>query len=879
MRRLIGYITASIAMLLGIGVAATPVITGLSTGREYTDSRNYREVVFNIAENTALTDEENKERANTVADEMVSRLANYGVEDYSIKIQGEDTVAVSLNMNKTKFNYAAKYLTFSGESFALVSSNSDTSIKNEHTLFKPEDVYVQYEGDASVPVIIIPLTTDGIADVKALISEFPEESSETDDENKKQDIIYLWANLDEENGENLSKIENDPIARDKILLAFGKDSLWNPDSDEAETELFYMCAEGTEENPNELDVSGLESFNERASYLINMLKANEYDFEISCPTAIVTNNPGKGEFATDYFTNARVLEASGEKLFGIDANSIINVKSKTFISSCVAIVIISLLLVIFYRLAALGMIATTLGTLFISLIAFMKMNALFNIPAVVGLLILGSASLFGQIFHASKLKEEIYKGRSIKKANQEASKKSNLPIIDSAVVTAISGLMMYAIGDAGLKPVGIALFFGAIFTLLMNLLVFKFLMHMLTNSTNLQDKYEVFNVDKDKVPNLMQAEEKETYVAPYEKVDFTKKKSIISIIFGALVAAAVACIVTFGVMSPNGSPLNISEAVKDTTVCYVTLDITDNSNPAINDVETFKNYALTGLDIGAGDDDIEIKETSVYAFDGEKEASTKTYFVSIQNVVLGEDQIEEDLEVAIMNNINEIMASENNSVMVRTSKELVYTPDQGLVALATGLSIVGVALYAAFRFRPSKAIALACVSAGATAIAYGAIVGLHFIGTTALTSVAMPVVAVTTMLASLFFLNTEKSIRLENHDVLTYELRKEITIKAIGKSASTMLLFMLCSIYVAINFFGFGLENSVMLFGSVIIGEIVSAIALLCILGPLADVIAKGLGKIKLPKLNFLKKENKNKVSQVKKTSEPEETIFIGIND
>lgn len=878
MRRLIGYITASIAMLLGIGVAATPVITGLSTGREFTDSRNYREVVFNIAENSALTAEENKERANTVADEMVSRLANYGVEDYSIKIQGEDTVAVSLNMNKTKFNYAAKYLTFSGESFALVSSNSDTSIKNEHTLFNPEDVYIQYKGDASVPVIIIPLTTDGITDVKALISEFTEDTSETDEENKKQDVIYLWANLDEENGENLSKIENDPIARDKILLAFGKESIWNPDSKEAETELFYMCAEGTEENPNELDISGLESFNERASYLLNMLKANEYEFEISCPSAIVTNTPSKGEFATDYFTNARVLDASGEKLFGIDANSIINVKSKTFISSCVAIVIVSLLLVIFYRLAALGMIATTLGTLFVALIAFMKMNALFNIPAIIGLLILGSASLFGQIFHASKLKEEIYKGRSIKKANQEASKKSNLPIIDSAVVIAISGLMMYAVGDTGLKPVGIVLFFGAIFALLMNLLVFKFLMHLLTNSTNLQTKYNVFNVDKDKVPSLMQADEKETYTAPYEKVDFTKRKSIISIIFGALVAASVACIITFGVKSPNGSPLNISDAVKDTTVCYVSLDITDNSNPAINDVETFKAYALAGLDIGAEDKDIEIKETSVYSFDDE-ETSTKSYFISIQNVILGEDQNEEDLEVAIMNNISEIMPSENNSVIVRTSKELVYTPDQGIVALATGLSIIGVALYVAFRFRPSKAIALACVSAGTTAIAYGAVVGLHFIGTTALTSVAMPVVAVTTMLASLFFLNTEKSIRLENHEEMTEKLRKEITIKALGKSAATMLLFMLCNIYIAINFFGFGLENSVVLFGSVIIGEIISVIALLCILGPFANGIAKGLNKIKLPKFNFVKKENQSKVSQVKKTSEPEETIFIGIND
>ena len=171
MRRLIGYITTSLAMLLAVGVAATPVLTGLNTGREYTDSRNYREIVFDIGENSANKDNDN--RASVVADEMRARLANYNVEDYSIKVQGNDKVAVSLNMNKKEFNYTAKYLCFSGESFAFVSSSqSDSSVKNEHKLFEPENVRVEYQGDAKVPVVIIPLTSDGITDLKALLSEF-----------------------------------------------------------------------------------------------------------------------------------------------------------------------------------------------------------------------------------------------------------------------------------------------------------------------------------------------------------------------------------------------------------------------------------------------------------------------------------------------------------------------------------------------------------------------------------------------------------------------------------------------------------------------------------------------------------------------------------
>ena len=828
---------------------------------------------------------DNKNRASVVADEMRQRLSKYNIEDYSIKVQGNvegnDKVAVSLNMDKKEFNYTAKYLCFSGGSYAFVSSKqSDSSVKNEHKLFEPKDVRVEYQGEAKIPVVIIPLTSDGITDLKALLSEFEPTSENTDEENKPNDVIYLWANLDEENGEGLDSLEYDPIARDKVLMAFGKDSIWNPNSEEPETELYYMCAEAKADNENELDISGLKDFNDRALYLQNMLQASEYEFEISCPSALINQTPDADKFSVDYYTKARVLDASAEKLFGLDANSIINVKSKTFIASVVAVVIISLLLVIFYRLSALAMISTTIATLFITLISFMKMGVLFNVPAVIGLLTLSASILFGQIIYGSKLKDEIYKGRTIKKANQEAAKKSNLLITDASVITAFSGLMMYAIGDSALKPVGVALFFGSIFALLMNLLVFKFLMYLLTNSTNVQNKYYLFNIEKNNIPNLMSTEEKVSHESPYEKVDFTKKKKLLSIIFGGLSVVALASIIVFAAISPTHSPLNVTEAVKETTVCYVSIDVTDNDNPVIKDgdVESFRNYALKDVDLTVEDKDIDMQKISVYSKDGEVEKTTETYFVSLQNVVLGGEEAYE-IETAIADNIKEFMANDNNTVFIRTSNELIYTPSQGLVALATGLSIVGAAIYIAFRFRPSKGLAVFVTSTASTMIGYGIIVGLHFIGTTALTSVAMPLIAVTSLLGSLFYLSTEKTMKKEYHDVLDEKARKEIMVNALGKSASPMLLFMLCNIYLAINFFGFGLESTVVLFGSVLIGEAVTILALLSILGPLSEVIGKGLGKIKLPKLAFLHKDNKQKNAQVKKTSEPEETIFIGIND
>ena len=896
MRRLIAYLVTAFAMLLAIGVAATPVITKLNAGREYTSGKDYREIVFKIEDEKNETP--NPERANEVAEEMRSRLNAYNVEDYSVKIQGEDTVTVALDMSNKEYNYAAKYLAFSGEDFALVSSNGKPeSVRNENKLFNADDIRIEYKGDANVPVIVIPVTDQGKTDIEALVNEFKSGDEggdsnkgikrtplnfdgEDEEEEQAQNLLYLWANFEEGRGEgveSLTSSPSDPIAREKVLMAFNVDNIWYEDAKKDENALFYMCATADKENSNQLDISGLKDDNARANYLVGLLKAKKYDYKLSCPTMNIT------ESGVDYYENARVLTASAESILALGNNVTIKM-SKTFVATAIAVVIVSLLLVVYYRLNALAMIATTLGTLFVTLISFTSMHVLFNIPAVVGFVILSAGVMFGQIVYVNRFKEEVYKGRSIKKANQEASKRSNLLTLDSGIVLAFSGLMMYAIGGTSLKPLGVVLFFGAVFALLMNLLVFKLLMYLVTNSTNLQSKYKVFNIDGDKVPNILSSEEKPTYEAPYEKVDFTKKKGLISIILGALTVAAVACIITFGAISPTHSPLNVERAVADTTVIYASVKA-DSETPVIHDGESFVTYALAGTDLAKVKgiaNDVETKKVSQYIYENGDDEKTQTYYFFTLNVNAKYSATElENFENDINGNLVEVFGANSDELtyaLVRNSQELVYTPSQGFVALATGISILGVCLYFAFRFRPSRAIALAAVSISATAIAYGVIVGMHFIGTTALTSLAMPIVGITTLLAALFYFSTEKSMLKESSLVLNEDLRKETMVKALGKSASGLLIFMLINIYVIINFFGFGVEASSLLFASAIIGEVVAVIALLSILGPFSMVLEKALGKIHLPKIKWLHKE-KAKQQVKRNSSEPEETIFIGIND
>ena len=63
------------------------------------------------------------------------------------------------------------------------------------------------------------------------------------------------------------------------------------------------------------------------------------------------------------------------------------------------------------------------------------------------------------------------------------------------------------------------------------------------------------------------------------------------------------------------------------------------------------------------------------------------------------------------------------------------------------------------------------------------------------------------------------------------------------------------------------------------IGEVVAIVALLTLVGPLSVALGKVFGKIHLPKFKFLQKDRQVKKVAKRNSSEPEETVFIGIND
>lgn len=882
MRRFIAYLLIALALLTGIGVTFNPLFSKMNAGREFTNSY---EVVYNIEgkDGAAL----GKNAVDKVADEMRARLDTSAVEDYTVKTQGEDTISVSFAADESEFSYIVRYLKYSGDksSYSLIGEKDEQYAPN---VFIGSEAYVKKVQDV-IPYVIIPISDKTAVEqfLKTIDEEDSGEKSQRavlkEDEQSDENKINVYLVQGWEDADSFDDISNDPHIAEKVLMQFSSKNIWYEDSEEEHTELQYLC--GTADSDGNYDLNNLKFANQKARFLVNMFNASSYDVNVSA--LYVT------ESASNITFNYNQVKATAENLL-VFSNNVNVAASITLISSLIALAIVSLLLIVFYRTSAVAVIVSSLSSIYLTYVAFIFMGGLFNIPAIIGGIALIGCALFGQIHYLNRFKDEVYKGRSLRKANQEAAKKSTLVNIDASVIFAFAGLMLYVIGGAAIKPLGIILFFGSIISLLMNLIVFRFMMYLLTNTTAFQNKYSLFAIDEKNVPSVLE-DKKSEYVAPYEKVDFTKHKKISAIVLAVLALASVVGISVFGAI--KGSPLNVENSAKDYSALYVSVT---GDNIVIVDEDSFNDHVLKFIKLDEKSISVDASKAITYQkvtlFDSEEKVLAiepdNVFRVNLNTVldkqkveysldegatyVVADEGIEEAIENIVMN-VEHINLVDKISVKNRVTHETVLTPSQARIAIATAALIAGASLYFMFRFRISRGVSALVVASGSSLIAYG-VLALTRLATTSLAAIAMPVVALNALLVSGYYFLKEKELIKESKEELTYEVRSSLMKKALSLAATSTIVFSIVAIYIAINYFGFGLESLAYLFADILLGNVIALVAALTILGPLAMIIEKGLRKIRLPK--FARKEKKQKIKvHEPKTSEPEERIYIGIND
>ena len=896
MRRLWSHIILAATSLLMVGATFATVVTNIDSNIEFTSGR---ELVFRVAEkgedgNPDETVEFADDKAvKEIAEIMEDRLQTADISRYQVETQGNDTIKVSfVQETDTQYEIIKNYLSFNA-TLAISNSKGTYALATEFLNSKKKAYMETTDG---YPAIIIPIDKENEL-FQAVYTEAKEMSDNNEGEVEVEDndeeegeehehqhkaYLYLWYNYVEDyysydkiNQNNTDTY--DPTIANKVLMTFDASNPFLDDDQDALRAYVNPSTSG-----ETVTADSLKTAYENARYYVNLLNAGEMKYHVS-------------------FLFSEIADTWVEDLVSLGSHISI-AWSRTFIATLCAVAVVSLLLIYFYRLGALSVATSSIVSTFFGIFFIVLFGAEFNIAGIVGLISLALTSIISGIIYLNKLKDECYRGRSLKKANSEAAKKALLPTVDVHVVLVAIGVASYLLGGVIMKGFALATILGGLVSLFVNLAGLRGLLWLATNEQAIANRYDLFDVSKEQVPNALE-EEKQTYFGANADKDFTKAKKPVTIISLVLLVASVAGLVTFGIMK-NGAVYGTTNPVNNSQI-YVeyrsdTADNTALSTETKERLNTMLNHAyLDGSKLA------DITEFDSYDYVAQYK-TTKSgvdtvyyayYRISFAKALTGEEVISyhDDSDTELFNapadtfftidtlnstsgaNLNfdhNVNVSLKNSIRVNADQ-----PKFTSLILATTVGAAIAAAYLLLRYRLSRGLANLIIAVITVGISAGIFALLFFLPVTSYVSVALPFIALFTLDIAILFMNKEREMVLEDRSKdSSIEARESLMKKAIGISSTPITIAFIMALYLGVNFFGFMFTSVSWVFLLMILGVCIATALVLVMLGPCAHMFYKMFSRVHIAKPKKAAKKKARPV-RVKKSAEPEEAIFIGIND
>ena len=915
MRRLWSHIILAATSLMMVGATFATVVTNINSNIEYAEGREYVFRVSNrsgdgnptddLLDKTALND------VRDIANIMEKRLKTANVSRYEIVVQGYDTIKVSLVQDsESQYEIIKNYLPFNGS--LAISNSKGTYATADEFLKVGEEAYLKAE-DNAYPQVIIPIQKDG-SKFQAVYTEAKEMSDnntgevevteeehehEEGEEHEHKAYLYLWYDFVQDYY-SYDKINQnstdtyDPIIATKVLMTFDAASPFYVNEDGEEQDALRAYITPNNANSEEVTPEDLAKSYENARYFVNLLNA--------------------GEINDKYSVNF-VFAEKAEMLVESNKTGLVSLKngvetvawSRTFIATICAVVVVSLLLVYFYRLGALSIATTSIVSTFFGLMFIVIFSAEFNVASVVGLIGLALTSIISGIIYLNKFKEECYRGRSLKKANAEAAKKALLPTIDIHVVLVGLGVACYLLGGPVMKACALATILGGVVSLVLNIFGLRGLMWLVTNEQGLNNRYDLFDVSSDQVPNALE-EEKQKYYGANADRDFTKHKKPIGIVAGALLLASVVTLIVFGAIN-KGSVYGTNKELG-----YSEIYVEYRSNTAENYYLQNKTneYLNTMLENSyyngkALSTYVEKIDTHDYVsnYRTTKSGLTQVYYgyyritfntviksgengdkITYQNgdtIIVEATDPETYFDAGFLHQQSgsNLAFDENNVTISFKNGERVNAdqPEFSSLILATTVGAGIAFVYLLLRYRLSRGIAALGIAVLSVGISAGIFSMLQFVPATSYISVALPLICLFTFSIAILFMNKEREMFLEDRSRdNSPEAREALMKRAMGISSTPIAISYIIALYLGVNFFGFMVNSVSWVFLLIVLGVTIATAVVLVLFGPLAQILFGWFSKIKIAKPKANKKAKARPV-RVKKSAEPEEAIFIGIND
>ena len=219
--------------------------------------------------------------------------------------------------------------------------------------------------------------------------------------------------------------------------------------------------------------------------------------------------------------------------------------TKTLVAGIIGIALIIILLLVVYHFAGLiSSIAMLLYT-FLVFFVFWLIGGVLTLPGIAALVLGIGMAVDANVITFARIKDELYKGKSLQNAFKEGTKTSLRAILDSNLTTLLVAIIMFKFGESSVKGFATVLIITVMVTMFTMVFITRVLLNIFVKTKFFDDKLKLFiNVDKKDIPDVSKNEEVKKI--PFKNVNFLKHTKFFAVLSGTIIIIGAVLMFTRG---------------------------------------------------------------------------------------------------------------------------------------------------------------------------------------------------------------------------------------------------------------------------------------------------------------------------------------------
>ena len=534
MRRFIAFI------ILGITLMTMSIINIPSIGDNMNQGIEFKggfEILYQVLDQNGseYTDNEVTSAVSAAAEVISSRIDIAGVKNPLITIEGRDSIRVTVASRSEQETRSIRDLLTSNAEITFRDVN-DRLLASADQLLEENGARLDYsEGQ---PVVALDIRdNDLFEEITSYISGLS---------NPEDRRIVIWLGFNEVyssgvnefgfSGDKYKEISQNPQASNKLV------------SDATVNQTFF----------DDVIITGSFSA-ESAKQIADLILAGTIDFSLQ------------------EISVSSVGASYGDEAF-----------NRSLIAGIIGLAAVAALMIYLYGIAGVASAITLFVFVLITLIAFNLLRGEYGPDTIAATVVGIGMAVDANIIVFERIKDELYKGKTLRNAFYEGTRKSLSSIVDANITTLIAGFSLYFFGTRTVRGFATMLIISLFFTMIIVVFLAQLMVSLVAQSQYFQNKPHLFGAKKKYIPDLSKGEARKAYNF-FEKFNFFK--NIKRFIFVPLIIFGIGVVAIGGFGLATGEPLNLGLQFSEGTKLY-TRSVNPQFSSVDNVYEFFENDPL-----------------------------------------------------------------------------------------------------------------------------------------------------------------------------------------------------------------------------------------------------------------------------------------------